>query len=145
MRSKDKGSISAMGQTPELRPKQEVRAPAKSIRSNTRCAARLACLEDDPLDFWDYGMLYAFDVAEAQLLDLLSQGKVLTAKTVLQVFSKERETVYSEELHSFYLPNGVAAEPAVLPVRDPKPRKTSNKTHVTTRIRSQSASAGSAD
>jgi hypothetical protein len=56
-------------------------------------------------------MIYAFDVIEAQLIDLLNQEKILTAETVLQILSKEREIVCSDDLHSFYLRSGVAAEP----------------------------------
>lgn len=48
-------------------------------------------------------MLYAFDVIEAQLLDLLSRGKVLTVEAVQEVLAKEREIVSSADLHSFYL------------------------------------------
>jgi hypothetical protein len=101
MRSKSKRSTAVIDGNQKLRRKHKI-SPLADSRVTARVAARLECLDDDPLEFFDFGMHCGFDLAEAELLDLLRKGEVLTAELVREVFAKERETVHSADLHSFY-------------------------------------------
>jgi hypothetical protein len=71
---------------------------------DTRIAARLECLNDDPLDFFDYGMLYAFEITEARVRSLASKPRELVTVTdVLKIIAEERESVNLGGLHSFFM------------------------------------------
>jgi hypothetical protein len=69
-------------------------------RAAARVAARLEFLEEDPLDFWDFGMVFAFDVVARKLQDLPGRDQVVTAATVLKLVAEEREAVIGCELHT---------------------------------------------
>ena len=79
-----------------------------SALDKTRIAARIDLLDADPLDFWDKGMLYALDIVEREVQDLLSRGKRVTAESVLEILTRERQDIHREALHSFYLGSGPA-------------------------------------
>jgi hypothetical protein len=102
VRAKPKRRSSGAGAQRKPRQKHTIFSPANS-RVSARVTARLECLDDDPLEFFDFGMRCAYDLAEAQLLGRLRRGEVLKAEAVREVFAKEREAVDSADLHSFYL------------------------------------------
>ena len=77
-----------------------------SVLDKPRIAARVDLLDADPLDFWDKGMLYALDIVEREIQDLVSRGKRITAESVLEILAKERKDIHREALHSFYLRSG---------------------------------------
>jgi hypothetical protein len=67
-----------------------------------RIAARLQYLDDDPLDFWDYGMLCAFEIIEGRIREMTKEGRELVSlKDVLKVIAVEQRIVESESLHFF--------------------------------------------
>jgi hypothetical protein len=78
---------------------------AESDRAQIRMAARLACLDEDPIRWWDLGMTHAFNVVEDKIKILARQGQDhhLELSDVLELIAAERETVIKESLHGFYL------------------------------------------
>jgi hypothetical protein len=68
-----------------------------------RIAARLQYLDDDPLDFWDYGMLCAFEIIEGRIREMIKGNRELVRlKDVLKIIAVEQRIVESESLHFFY-------------------------------------------
>lgn len=68
-----------------------------------RIAARLQYLDDDPLDFWDYGMLCAFEIVEVRIRELIKGGRErIKLSDLLKIVAAEQQIVQSEGLHSFY-------------------------------------------
>ncbi len=68
-----------------------------------RIAARLQYLEDDPLDFWDYGMLCAFEIIEARIREMIKGGRErIKLSDVLKIVAAEQRIVQSESLHFSY-------------------------------------------
>ena len=70
-------------------------------RAAARVAARLEFLEDDPLEFWDFGMVFALEVIARRLQELASIQQTVTVADMLQIIAEEREDVLSKELHVF--------------------------------------------
>ena len=67
-----------------------------------RIAARLQYLDDDPLDFWDYGMLCAFEIIEGKIREMIKESRELVRrKDVLKIIAVEQRIVESESLHFF--------------------------------------------
>jgi hypothetical protein len=81
-----------------------------STRIDTRIAARLQFLDDDPLDYWDYGMLYAFDVIEAKVQELVNRRELLTVAGVLRIIDEQRAHVQAEDLHAVHVASGPPQE-----------------------------------
>jgi hypothetical protein len=77
------------------RPRRQ--APSDSVR----VAAPQTCGEAEPLEFWDFGMLCAFDLIRREIKKRQKRGERVGAKEVLQIIAQERETVTSQSLHSF--------------------------------------------
>lgn len=75
--------------------------PSIDARTAVRVAARLQFLEDDPLDFWDFGMIFAFDLIAQRLQELAGVNQIVTVGAVAKLLAEEREVVVSRELHSF--------------------------------------------
>jgi hypothetical protein len=67
-----------------------------------RTAARLQYLDDDPLDFWDYGMLCAFEIIEGKIREMIKESpELVRLKDVLKIIAVEQRIVESESLHFF--------------------------------------------
>jgi hypothetical protein len=79
--------------------------PSIDARAATRVAARAECVEAEALDFWDYGMLYAFDIIERRLLELANFQPAIPVADVLRILTDERQHIYSEDLYAVYLAN----------------------------------------
>ncbi|MBV9267831.1 MAG: hypothetical protein JO061_16810 [Acidobacteriaceae bacterium] len=77
--------------------------PGARTSLDARIAARLQYLEDDPLDFWDYGMLCAFEIIEARIREMIEGGRErIRLSDVLKIVAAEQRIVESESLHSSY-------------------------------------------
>jgi hypothetical protein len=75
--------------------------PSIDARRAARVAARLQFLEEDPLEFWDFGMIFAFDVIAQKLQKIAGVNQIVTVNTVAKLLAEEREAVVSRELHNF--------------------------------------------
>ena len=75
--------------------------PSIDARSAARVAARLEFLEEDPLEFWDFGMIFGFDLIAQRLQELAGVNQIVTVSAVAKLLAEEREAVVSRELHSF--------------------------------------------
>jgi hypothetical protein len=75
--------------------------PSVDARSAARVAARLEFLEEDPLEFWDFGMIFGFDLIAQRLQELAGVNQIVTINTVAKLLAEERELVVSRELHNF--------------------------------------------
>ena len=77
--------------------------PGANGSLDARIAARLQYLEDDPLDFWDYGMLCAFEIIEKRIREMIQGGRErISLSDVLKIVVAEKRIVESESLHFFY-------------------------------------------
>jgi hypothetical protein len=61
----------------------------------------LEFLEEDPLEFWDFGMIFAFDLIAQRVHELAGVNQIVTMNTVAKLLAEEREAVIRRELHSF--------------------------------------------
>ena len=77
--------------------------PGARTRLRARIAARLQFLDDDPLDFWDYGMLCAFEIIEARIQEMIKEGRErMKLSDLLKIVVAEQQIIQSESLHFFY-------------------------------------------
>jgi hypothetical protein len=77
-----------------------------SAVAEIRIAARLECLDADPLEWWDGGMLCALSFIEHTIESLgrQHQDKYLKVEDVQAMIAAVRQPVIMHCLHGFYLP-----------------------------------------
>ncbi len=111
---------------------------SSSIDAKTaaRVAARLEFLEEDPLEFWDFGMIFAFDVIAQRLQEMAGVSQVVTVSMISKLLAEERRVVVSRELHAFFAqtektanapPVGRAARMAAARTAGKRQRKSARK------------------
>ena len=75
--------------------------PGARTRLRARIAARLQFLDDDPLDFWDYGMLCAFEIVEARIQEMIKEGRErMKLSDLLKIVVAERAQDQAEDATS---------------------------------------------
>jgi hypothetical protein len=66
--------------------------------------ARLDCLNEDPLEWLDFGISCTCDFLEREILDRQQQGQHPEINDVLEIIDAERKNVMSQSLHEFIRP-----------------------------------------
>ena len=74
---------------------------ARQAALHAKTKARLEFLEEDPLEFWDFGMVFAFDLIARWLSDLVGDNQMVTTASVFRLLQEERKKVLGGELHHF--------------------------------------------